>query len=384
MDNKKNILSKLFIIAYVVSYAGILFISASQLNSLVNNNTLVTMTYTLTMCVGILINIFLIFYSFNKRNMIILFLLTIIFIAPISLFHREMISISFYLLFLFIINAPLVDSESFIKIDLKMRLVMIVTIVLMYMLNLFPHITYVNTTPFMRGGSLRYALGFNHANTLAMFVFSILLSFILVARKVEKRLTIVISLIVLSLVIFKLTNSREFILLALVVLILYYFGNVKFFNKVIKFISYPSFAISLLAGLCFLLASDINSPLFHWINDLTSNRILIQYEAVKFYPIDWVGYVSTPLLDQYKINIDNMYMGYLVRYGIIGFALFILFIFNCIRKSLKFGNYYSNICLILIPLAFITMNTNILFAPMIYVSSLCISGLDSKNTGDKQ
>lgn len=382
MSGKDILSSKLFLIAYVVSYTGMLFIASSQLNSLLNKDTFVTIIYSFTIVVGILINVFLVFYSSKKYHILILFLLTIIFILPITVFNREILSISFYLLFLFVLNSHLVDSKTFIRVDLKMRLILIVLIILMYTLGLFPPITYVLTTPFMRGGSLRYALGFNHANTLAMFSFSILLSFILCFEKMKKRFLVVVCFLALSLFIFKLTNSREFISLSFVTLLLYYFGNVKFLHKLMKYISYPSFFIALLSGLCFLLAADINSPFFYWVNEITSNRILIQYEAIIYYPIDWMGYISTPLLDLYKINIDNMYMGYLVRYGIIGFLLFILFIFSSIKKSLKYGNYYSNICVILIPMAFITMNTNILFAPLIYVSSLCISNLEDNKTGE--
>ncbi|CAI2647321.1 hypothetical protein AKUA2003_12420 [Apilactobacillus kunkeei] len=383
---KKSGIQRLYLITYVVTFSIILFFRISQFGLLMTSASSKTswyyILYTLATFLGIAVNLIVSFLcNFNKLLSIMwAIILVVISVVPNS-FGFSLMSFPFLLIFLFINNAKFVNPTDLMKCDFWMRVGIFIVTVSMYIFNLYPSGTTVAVISRSDDLSiLRYSFGFIHANSLAIFILSMILSYSMayIKEKSRKHLVIISSICVIT---FIFTDSRVFLgifPILILALLFYRFSIAKF---LVSKITILVITVSMICGCIYLYLPYLGENLITILNTITSNRLSIGIQAFEYYPLKWTGYISTPLLDIYGVNIDDMYMAYMLRFGIIGFLVFQGYIYYCGILSKKSNNYLGNIAMIIISISIITINSNILLAPMMFIVS---TYYNRRETNDEQ
>lgn len=354
--------NKSFLTLYSLTFFMLFLIMDSQLNSVFN---------TKFFKAGILIlaalsNLFIMMY--NKKSLTYYLEISLPFcflIIPVFFPGTALISSPVFVISLFMFNSYNISTEELVKTDLRMRIFFCIFVMVMYFTHLFPANSY--SVAGVRNGITRYGLGFNSGNSLAMFVFTIMFSYILYKKDSIFNFSKIFCFIFIIFVTFKITDSREFLILGIVTVVFLIIGRFSFVKIIIHYLVPVAIFASLFVGLIFIINSDLSS--LYSLNVLTSNRIAIQYEASLYYPIRLLGYASVELLDIHKLNIDNMYMAYLVHYGIIGFSLFSYLFIKAYFISRKLKNVFIDFVMIVVPLSLITLNADFVLFPLIYIYS---------------
>lgn len=364
------ILSKVFLSSYFFIFFIILFLKDSAIFHLLNGHT-INNIYYFTIFVGIIINLFIIVYLGVKHDksldLLLGILLSLLFTIPL-LFSVKLMSPVFFMFLLMLLNAKFVNPNKFIKTDFCMRISLVLFIVFLMLIHVLP------SNVSFRGEISRYSIGFSGPNALAVIILSLFLSYYLMTYKKNINIKSVIIIIIIYSFVFYLTNTRQFQILG-IIFMLFYFLNKANVNKVIlKVISnlliYVSVLFSAVISIAFIYNPNINTPFFYWLNGISSNRLVLEYQALIDYPVRLMGYTSMPLLTLKSENIDNFFANDMIHCGILGFIIMIIIFIYLGHKSIKMGNIGTNNCFILIMLAFITISTDELYAPLIFIATL--------------
>lgn len=201
-----------------------------------------------------------------------------------------------------------------------------------------------------------------------MFIYTIIISFILLNKEKIFKIKNCLILLVFVYFIFRLTDSREFFILGLITFLFMLLGKYKIISSIIHYMVPISLFVSIYVGLIFLLSNNLSH--LYYLNVLTSNRIAIQFQAIMYYPIRLMGYSGVELLDVYKLNIDNMYVAYLVHYGVIGFTFLSYLFIKAYFISRKVKSVFVDFSMIIIPASLITLNADYVLFILIYTYSL--------------
>lgn len=388
LEKLKNInLEKIYLLSYVCVFSVMIFLRSSQfamaMNGISSNHTWFYMLYILATLLGILINLFLSFCFYNKTKnkglllvSIVLFLLAVVTTA----FGNPVMSLPYLVIFLFINNAILSNATKIMKYDFWMRVIIFLLIIFMYFFKLYPANTKVDILSRVNNLSVhRYSFGFMHPNALAIFVLAIFISFVIAYTDVAKRIYSILGISLIYVITFFLTDSRIFEVTGLILILGLICYNLRIIHKVINLCTIPVIVISMIVGCVYLYQQYLNSDFNALLNIISSNRLTLGIQALHYYPVKLLGYGSTPLLDVNKVNIDDMYMQYMVKFGFVGFLILQGYLYYCGYASKKSKNYFGNISMIIIALCIITLSTNVLFAPMLYIVSTYYRDKKEKN-----
>lgn len=365
-----SILQKTFLYTYFLTFIIILFLRDSGLFKIINTSIINDIYFTTLFC-GIMINLLILLCIKNNIVNILLGIGTILLFVCPTFFSSKLLPPVFVLFILVAMNSKIINPRKFIKTDFYMHISLIVIIFTLYYLNILP------TTEFgYRNGHLRDSLGFSSPNAFALIILITFISFSLMNYKIKHIKALLVIFIFIYLVTFLLTNSRQFEILGLLFIINYILSNIsssiytKFINDLSGILLFIGTITSFIISVIFIYNPDINNPLFYWLNSISSNRLLIETQTLYDYPIKLTGYKYMPLISLKGENLDNLFANDLVHCGILGFIIIISIIFICILKSIASGNAITNISLLIVILALLTIYTDELYSPLIYIISL--------------
>ncbi len=216
-------------------------------------------------------------------------------------------------------------------------------------------------------GTVRHALGFVSPNACATYFLYILLIAVYCWKPKEWKLYIIIPCMVLSIVIFQITNSRmatiyEFLLFAFIIV------EGKFeFSKVRGFF-YPTICLTFvfMAFLSIMVIVYFSNNQNEWyivLNQLFSSRLGY---IIKFYNeygislwgncIELHGLREATAKNVEWAGIDNSYVFILIKYGVIVFVMFFMgFVYTALELK-KRNDYLGALYLIVICLIGLTEN----------------------------
>lgn len=370
-------LEKMYLLTYVCIFSIMIFLRSSQfgmtMNGISNNHTWFYMLYILATILGIIINLFLsiCFYNNTKKTGTVLLNIILFILAGITiLFGKPLMSLPYLLIFLFINNSIVSNPTKIIKYDFWMRVFVFLLTIFLYIFKLYPANTKVDILSRVNDSSIhRYSFGFIHPNSLALFVLAILISFVIAYTDIAKKIYGILSIFLIYIVTFVITDCRIFEGAGLILIVGLICYKIDIIRKLVNLCTIPAITLCMVVGCAYLFLPYLNDSLSNLLNITTSNRVTIGIQALKYYPVKLFGYGSTPILDVKKLNIDDMYMQYMVKFGFIGFLIFQGYLYYSGYASKKTKNYLVNISMIIITMCITTISTNLLFAPMLYIIS---------------
>ncbi len=198
--------------------------------------------------------------------------------------------------------------------------------------------------------SIRNCLGFVHPNTAFWNFFTVIALYIYYRRKSINIFDYLFVLIV-SGIMYKLTDCRAGIYCIFILLILTFISNNYtkifdfFFIKKCIIFSFPIFTVfSILPS---LLYSKINIGLFDVLDKIMSSRIYLGSVLYKQYPISLLGSYIELVTDTSRLTIDNGYVYMSVAFGLV-FMITVSVLYIKLFKKLYEDKNYIEISLILV------------------------------------
>lgn len=260
----------------------------------------------------------LIYMKTSKKNWIIFMILVII------AFSNYYITKDYVLVILItsIISAFNIEFKEIIKKDLAFKLILFFIILASYFTG------NVEKVYFIRMGEIRYALGFNHPNSLGFYALMYYFEYIYYLKETNrlKKLKNFIFLIVINAILFYLMNlahsrTSQICMIIYNLLLTFSYG----LNKIRKhennnghIMKYMLiFSILTIASFYLTKQYSIGNTISIRINELLSNRLQIQAQFLNVYKIKLFGnYV------EYFNTLDNSYIRMLLNYGIISWIIY--------------------------------------------------------------
>lgn len=328
----KKILENIFVILLAsIPFIGVLF-----------NNKIVNVALFL-LCL-ITVGIIIINRKMSKEDIIITFFLIALIIY--KYYTKELrIEMEFIL---FIITMLALRKGKYETILKSYFITQVLLYILVIVLNRIGIIESVHIYRNVNGDTIeRYGLGFNHPNIAYRIYFNIVITYFLIRNKNIRNIELIFTMI-LSLIMYWITDSRNGIICSSMVILLIFLlkgKELKRCTPILKYMFYVLFVIS------FLLVNfyDNKILILEKINQLTSSRLY----AINMY---W-NLIGTSMLGSAtiipKVAFDNFYMYILCIFGIISVVIY--------------GRYYRNLFNVLIK--------NKLIIEIIVVAGALIYGL---------
>ena len=293
--------------------------------------------------------------------------------------------------FLFLLCSREVDFSDFIRLDIKIRIACIAMVMLMWKLGLSADVL------FKRGAQVRHTLGFTNPNTLAMYIFIIIIEYLFL-RWQHLNFYDFILILCIDVVIYFVTGSRTSVLVIAFSLIVFYsfrYLHLPDYNFLkVLLLALPS-GLTLLLYSIMMSVSD-TSMIYSIMNKMTSNRLYFYMEAIKAYGFSWFGQITPRLDADYqatqagwnKLYLDNSYLSLGVRYGVITLILFIAVMTIIMYKAIL-KHDHRIIALILLFCVY-GLAENLLFKPQFAIICMMgsllldpLTGLSSVETDNK-
>ena len=227
-----------------------------------------------------------------------------------------------------IIASKDINFKKFIKFDL------VIKVIFCFIIIIFSQIGIAENYVILRAdGTIRQSLGFSQPNALAAYWLSICCDYIYLAFNKNKIIKLFICTII-TFIIGYITDSRTVIICVSLMIILLLYNNYlnnKIIKKIVIFLPYLLFALSL--SLAYLYKS---SDLIKNIDRLLSKRIYYTEQYLQKYDINLFGQkietvstVQSRLLNISPQILDNSYIVLLLKFGII------LLFCSCLLLSLR-------------------------------------------------
>lgn len=215
-----------------------------------------------------------------------------------------------------IIASKDINFKKFIKFDL------VIKVIFCFIIIIFSQIGIAENYVILRAdGTIRQSLGFSHPNALAAYWLSICCDYIYLAFNKNKIIKLFICTII-TFIIGYITDSRTVIICVSLMMILLLYNNYlnnKIIKKIVIFLPYLLFALSLSSAYLYK-----SSDLIKNIDRLLSKRIYYTEQYLQKYDINLFGQkietvssVQSRLLNISPQILDNSYIVLLLKFGII-------------------------------------------------------------------
>lgn len=261
-------------------------------------------------CTGLFLIALIISKSYKEKDF--LFFLLIALVVLIVFYKSDSTPL---LIMLFAIAAKGIDYYKFIRFDLFLKIFWLIVILFLHVVEILPNVEgFYGTSQF---GSYKSSLGFQHPNTLAIMVLTILLQwFILYLDSFKFRHLLVIAGVLVLLI--HVTLSRAVIISFIVIVILSLLirrAELNKSNTIFKalIVGFPIFAfgISYLFSILFIKGNKLILQLDSYL----SHRIRLQAFSYSKYGISLFGNSISD--DSSQLVVDNAYMKTLIIYGLL-------------------------------------------------------------------
>ena len=374
-----------FFIGYVLMLAGQMFSNVIFIEHYINYLTYLGFLF---LVVYIIINK----NKYTNKNIIFLLLCTLFFtIVSIVTNDKKMLK-----LMSLIIAFQNINFEKFIKKDFTFRSIFLIIVVFLNLLGF----THNNDVTRIGESTIRYALGFHHPNTFAVYTMMLGLEFIYLNRTDKKIKSFIFVIIIFGLNYF-LTDSRAAMIIEILMIIyLTIPSNViqkLFENKIIKNGITLSFLILLFLSLFLTFNYSKNNNLLYKVNELTSSRIMLANMYIKKYSVfslfgqeisETNRFIDSKQNPNY-IPLDNGYVHLILKFGFLTTIIFFLFYFIALKRLYENKNYILIFIIFILNLYLVMEATTIgvIYNPFLLVFATTfydyIEGIDIKNIENK-
>lgn len=306
------------------------------------------------LCIGVIIIKILIcdMKNYRKNNYIRLIIILIIFSLS-SLFSKNRAIIQYFFIILGSYN---LDFKKILKYVLIGEGICVLTIIILSVLNV------ISNRVFGRNNSevQRYSLGFQYATYPALFVWYLTMLYIYLRGKKTKIYEYII-LLLLSIILYRVTNSRNellFSICAIGIAIVYNKFNIPKLKALVNCMGKYSIIFFSLLSILLMNMYDPGDSKWKKIDSFVSGRLKYSYICKKNYEVklfgnemEWIG-LSDIYEGKYKESefffVDNSYLNILYNYGIIFLILVNFAYFYLINKLSKEKEDFLILVLLLI------------------------------------
>ena len=323
MDIKKGkILPFLFYLSYFLMMMGYTFTQVEIINNYLK--------YIEYLSVVILFIVFLM----QSKNYTYKQLIVILCILVLSIVNFVVSSEKNLLkLVLLVLTFKDLKFDDFIKKDYYLKITLVLSIVFLYFMG------FTEANQYYRDGVLRGTFGFKHPNILGLYLMMICLDYYYINRNKSFARPLIVSVII-AIIIFKYIDSRTTSILlictSITIIINKLFNNHVVKNWITKFIVKNLYLILIILSVILTELYSSNTDFAKNINILLSGRLYFNDLFLSEYNINLFGnniYADDTLI------LDSSYINILLRYGIIGVALFYVLLRKMINKAYNDKNY---------------------------------------------
>lgn len=277
--------------------------------------------------------------SFLRKNSILILFLIVSIICAYFSTNRFLLKLTFLLL-----ASVNLDFDIFIRNDLKIRLVLVLSIMFLYFIGK----TDIGIVEY-RNGLMRNAFGMGHPNSFAFYLTMICVDIYYLDYtkniKSSNFTFIIASLVLIFNYLF--LGSRTNIILLLGITLIFLFNKYLKGLESIKKLLLHSFTIGLILSL-FLGYTYTDNVFYNFLNKLLSNRVFLSNTFLNRYNINMFG--NRIITYEYYI-LDNAYINIILGFGIV-FTIFFAFLFYNLFKKLYINQKYTLIAIVCLILLF--------------------------------
>lgn len=250
-----------------------------------------------------------------------------------------------------------VNINQIIKNVTYLLMIILIFIIISSKLNIIPNYSV------LRGGNVRQYLGFRYSLYPTAILFNIVAGYIYVYKR-KVKLSVLIFLSIFARYLYMCTYAKLSTVLVFAVILIAIFDKyigilkIKFVNKIIYSFRYSYIILTILSV---WIVSTYNQSV-EWMNKLNillESRISLAKQSVDMYGMNlfgikdlaWQGnglsLEGTEVKNIAYLYVDNFYINIIQQYGLV-FSIILLIIFTLtIIKSLKEGNNYLGLILII-------------------------------------
>ena len=333
---KKDLYRIFYYMLWIIFNTAFFFLKQTELQYMVNTSGLYD---NISLFVGIsLIFLFLLTRTFTIKELMIYVSVAILIGASLITLHDKYLMVALG----FILLGRTVDAEELVKVDIKIKIFVLVTVLFLCFIGYLPNYTK------LINGSYKQGLGFSHPNGLAGTVFIILLEWMYIRYKKikiwEYAIIIVLACMVWNVAASR-TNAFTFILVFLCLILSKIFPNL-FKNKTI--INFLALLPLIITGISFGLIRlyERGNIYVLALNEVLTRRITQASLLLNRYGISLFGqFVNTrgtrsaDYSADALFSVDMSYIAVPIRYGVFILALLVIGYFFFIKKSAAKGNY---------------------------------------------
>ena len=333
---KINLSNTLFILGWSIYLISYVLFKQTEIMYMYNTSSVYQIINILSISIFLVKIFFIDKYSKNKLlyyGIIMLFVLVnAILVDNNTLFFSILIALS----------ADNVDFKKFIKVDIKVRILLVLGIVGMSLLGFLP-----NFTKFING-SLKQAYGFTHPNILCFFVITILLELMFINKKINFKYLVINILVIYLLTIFCFSKTSVYAYILIFIINIFMKNKEKFFNKkIIKFIFILLPLLISIFSFIVIIGYDKGNEISRKMDVALTERIRAGYNFYSNYGIKLFGnkietVVTREALSTGKTsNIFDMgYLRLIINYGSI-VAFMVISLLCALQKSILKNKEYK-------------------------------------------
>lgn len=334
--NKDKMINFLFYFSY-------LFFVLMNMTRWVNNISFIHDIIKVILYPLLIIIILLQVTKFNFKSIIKVMIITSIFF--LSYYVTKDLGIIFILLF--VIAAKHINLKNFITYDLIIKIIFLIFIILLYYLGLTQNNTIYDS---LRG--TRYAFGFGHPNTFAVYILNIC-SDLVYLNYGKKNIKVYFILLLLGYFIDRFCDSRtSFFVIIISIFLSLSINKLSKFKLNKKIITYI-FPVALFITVLFV-SYFINNPgnsLLKSVDRLLSYRLSLFSTFYQAYPIklfgnEFINYNTCVSLSTCYV-LDNIYLTLILKYGLLLTILLCLGFVARFKMALKNNEMSLVICLLI-------------------------------------
>lgn len=242
-------------------------------------------------------------------------------------------------LLLLIAAIYIMNFNKFVKIDLLMKIFLTLLLVILPVLGIMEYNYLLRSDH-----SIRYAFGFNHPNSLSIYLIMIVFeSFYIISVKNSKKIYIIMMTLIVPILIifiFFCANSRMSALSLTVFYLMNIFKDIipkrlkeKFIaSKKVKILLINLFGIFSLLTVITIIISYKNTDILIKFDKIFSNRYSNYIKFIQIFKISLLG-TEVPIKLGYGEYLDNMYLKLLINQGILQYILYYIIFYFSHKKA---------------------------------------------------
>ena len=321
---------------------------------------------TITILVLLLFNIVL-FSCFRLKELLIIIFAGLI--TAVSSWKSG--DLSFFVYFICIVALKNIEFDTILVRIIAIQFISILLILILFKMNIIPE------RVSERLGIIRHSFGFNHPGHLPTFCLFIFMGATYLIKD-RFKLYMFIPMITIMIVLNKLTDGRTSFFCFIIFCTLYVFNRYFDLSKIINFLNVflPSFFVLLSV---YITRFMTRNKIYYELDLLLSGRFSFMNYFYNNYGISILGQklnIFTTYESELNVGVttqvlDNLYLGLLIKYGLLFCVIFLLFLFF-LERCLYSKKEYTLMIILLVVLVY-SLISNI--APLVELNFIFIVGV---------